>query len=40
MRLAQTISSADVKTGQQVPFEVTEDVVVQGVTVIAKGCLQ
>ncbi len=37
MRLAQTISSADVKTGQQVPFEVTEDVVVQGVTVIAKG---
>ena len=37
MRLGQTISSADVKTGQQVPFEVTEDVVVQGVTVIAKG---
>ncbi len=37
MRLAQTISSADVKKGQQVPFEVTEDVVVQGVTVIAKG---
>lgn len=37
MRLAQTISSADVKTGQQVPFEVTEDVVVEGVTVIAKG---
>ncbi len=37
MRLGQTISSADVRTGQGVPFEVTEDVVVQGVTVIAKG---
>ncbi len=37
MRLGETISSADVKTGQQVPFEVIEDVVVQGVTVIAKG---
>lgn len=37
MRLAETISSADTKTGQQVPFEVTEEVIVQGVTVIAKG---
>jgi hypothetical protein len=37
MRLAETISSADAKTGQQVPFEVTEEVVVQGVTVISKG---
>ena len=37
LRLAETISSADAKTGQQVPFEVTEDVQVQGVTVIAKG---
>ncbi len=37
LRLAETISSADAKTGQQVPFEVTEDVVVEGVTVIPKG---
>lgn len=37
LRLAETISSAEAKTGQQVPFEVTEDVVVQGVTVIPKG---
>lgn len=37
LRLAETISSESAKTGQQVPFEVTEDVVVQGVTVIPKG---
>lgn len=37
MRLAETISSADATTGQQIPFEVTEDVSVQGVTVIPKG---
>lgn len=37
MRLSETISSADAHVGQTVPFEVTEDVVVQGVTVIAKG---
>ena len=37
LRLADTISSAEAKTGQQVPFEVIEDVVVQGVTVIPKG---
>lgn len=37
LRLSDTISSADAKTGQQVPFEVIEDVVVQGVTVIPKG---
>ncbi len=37
LRLAETISSADAKTGQQVPFEVIDDVVVQGVTVIPKG---
>jgi hypothetical protein len=37
LRLAETISSADAKTGQQVPFEVTEDVAVQGVTVVPKG---
>ena len=37
LRLAETVSSADATTGQQVPFEVTEEVVVQGVTVIPKG---
>jgi PEGA domain len=37
LRLAETISSSNAKVGQQVPFEVTEDVTVQGVTVLAKG---
>ena len=37
LRLSETISSADAKTGQQVPFEVTDDVVVQGITIIPKG---
>lgn len=37
LRLSETISSADAKVGQQVPFEVTEEVDVQGVPVIAKG---
>src|SRR5271170_2921200 len=37
LRLAETISSSNAKVGQQVPFEVTDDVVVQGVTVLAKG---
>ena len=37
LRLSETISSAEAKTGQQVPFEVIEDVAVQGVTVIPKG---
>jgi PEGA domain len=37
LRLAETISSSNAKVGQQVPFEVTEDVVVQGVTVLPKG---
>ena len=37
VRLAETISSADAKTGQQVPFEVIEELAVQGVTVIPKG---
>jgi len=37
LRLAETISSADAKVGQQVPFEVTEEVDVDGVPVIAKG---
>ena len=37
LRLAETISSANAKAGQPVLFEVTEDVAVQGVTVIPKG---
>lgn len=37
LRLAETVSSENAKVGQQVPFEVTDDVVVQGVTVIPKG---
>ena len=37
LRLAETISSATATTGQQIPFEVTEDVVVDGVTVLPKG---
>ncbi len=37
LRLAQTISSHDAKVGQEVPFEVIEDVDVDGVPVIAKG---
>ncbi len=37
LRLSETISSADAHVGQQVPFEVTEDIVVQGVTIIPKG---
>jgi hypothetical protein len=37
LRLSQTISSADTKTGQEVPFEVVEDVKVDDTVVIAKG---
>ena len=37
LRLEETISSASAKAGQQVPFEVTEDVLVQGVVVLPKG---
>jgi hypothetical protein len=37
LRLAETISSAHAKTGQEIPFEVTEDVLVQGVVVLPKG---
>lgn len=37
LRLAQTMSSHDAKVGQEVPFEVIEDVDVDGVPVIAKG---
>lgn len=37
LRLSQTISSADAKVGQEVPFEVLEDVQVNGVDVLPKG---
>lgn len=37
LRISQTISSADAKVGQEVPFEVVEEVDVDGVPVIAKG---
>jgi hypothetical protein len=37
LRLAENISSETSKTGDQVPFEVIEEVTVQGVVVIPKG---
>lgn len=37
LRLSQTISSADAKSGQDVPFEVVEEVKVEGTVVIPKG---
>jgi hypothetical protein len=37
LRLAQTISSANAKVGQEVPFEVVEDVKVDEVVVLPKG---
>jgi hypothetical protein len=37
LRLAENLTSATAKAGQQVSFEVTEDVVVQGVPVLLKG---
>jgi hypothetical protein len=37
LRLSETISSADAKVGQEVPFEVVEDVEVNGVVVLPKG---
>lgn len=37
LRLSQTVSSADAKVGQDVPFEVIEEVDVDGVPVIQKG---
>lgn len=37
LRLAQTISSADAKVGQEVPFEVVEEVKVEDLTVLPKG---
>ena len=37
MRISDTISSADAKVGQEVPFEVLEDISVNGLIVIPKG---
>ena len=37
LRLSQTISSADAKVGQEIPFEVVEDVKVDDVDVLPKG---
>jgi hypothetical protein len=37
LRLSQSISSADAKVGQEVPFEVMEDVKVDDVVVLPKG---
>lgn len=37
LRLGENLTSATAKTGDQVPFEVTEEVDVDGVPVIAKG---
>jgi len=37
LRLSQTISSADTKVGQEVPFEVVEDVSVDNIAVLPKG---
>ena len=37
LRLVDTVSSADAHVGQQIPFEVTEDLVVQGITIAPKG---
>ena len=37
LRLSQTISSADAKVGQEIPFEVVEDVKVDNAVVLPKG---
>jgi PEGA domain len=37
LRLSETISSADAKVGQEIPFEVVEDVSVDQVVVLPKG---
>lgn len=37
MRISETVSSADAKVGQEIPFEVLEDITVNGLTVIPKG---
>lgn len=37
LRLAQTISSADAKVGQEIPFEVVEELKVDDIVVLPKG---
>src|SRR5437763_1806413 len=37
LRLSQTISSADAKVGQEIPFEVVEEVKVEDTVVLSKG---
>ncbi|MFP5238130.1 MAG: PEGA domain-containing protein [Acidobacteriota bacterium] len=37
LRLSQTVSSATAKTGDEVPFEVMDDIEVNGITVLKKG---
>lgn len=37
MRLADNLSSATAKTGQEVSFDVIEDVVLEGITIVPKG---
>jgi hypothetical protein len=37
LRLSETISSADAKVGQEIPFDVVEDVTVDQVVVLPKG---
>jgi PEGA domain len=37
LRLSQTISSSDAKAGQEIPFEVLEEVKVEGTVVLPKG---
>jgi hypothetical protein len=37
LRISETISSADAKVGQEIPFEVVEDVMVDQVVVLPKG---
>lgn len=37
LRLSETISSADAKVGQEIPFEVVEDISVDQVVVLPKG---
>lgn len=39
LRLSQTISSADAKVGQEIPFEVVDEVSVDGVLVLPKGAV-
>lgn len=37
LRLSQTISPADTKVGQEIPFEVVEEVKVEDAVVLSKG---